>query len=287
MTTTTNVKAGSRSIQHNESLPLPANVKAGGIQFNHNQSSHVRTSWTAAARSIQHNQSLPLRSAVKSGGINMNLRVRADLKAGGLTLNHNQTFPVRTNVKAGGLSVNHTQSLRIRTHLKAGGFTINHNQAFLIRTLENTVELPASWRTHGAHECVRHGACPLGCVGAWVRVPQHPPVTIVGWLARMGRLLGPAPPFLTTRASYCTLANQNTSFAPSWMLRLPLALVMLPNDDVLNVADGLLKFVWLNRANVSNRNWNFSRSLIGKFLNNEKLTVSAPGPWSRLRPAFP
>ena len=66
------------------------------------------------------------------------------------------------------------------------------------------------------------------------------------------------------------------------MLRVPGAdvfrVVMLPNDDVLKVDDGLPKFVWLNSANVSKRNWNFSRSLIGKFLNSEKLTVSAPGP---------
>src|SRR5258708_683946 len=50
---------------------------------------------------------------------------------------------------------------------------------------------------------------------------------------------------------------QNCNLAPSWMLRVPGAVefkdVMLPNDDVLMVADGLPKFVWLNRANVSKR----------------------------------
>ena len=68
---------------------------------------------------------------------------------------------------------------------------------------------------------------------------------------------------------------------------MPLAPVMLPNDDVLIVADGLLKFAWLNSAKVSKRNWNFNRSLIGKFLKSEKFTVSAPGPCNRLRPALP
>ena len=56
---------------------------------------------------------------------------------------------------------------------------------------------------------------------------------------------------------------------------------MLPNDDVLIVDDGFPKFVRLNRPNVSKRNWNLSRSLIGKFLNTEKLTLCEPGPNSR------
>src|SRR5258708_31793144 len=71
------------------------------------------------------------------------------------------------------------------------------------------------------------------------------------------------------------------------MLRLPEAPVMLPNDDVLMVEDGLPKFVWLNKPNVSKRNWNLRRSLIGKFLNTEKFTAWELGPWSRLRPALP
>src|ERR1700722_4510155 len=71
------------------------------------------------------------------------------------------------------------------------------------------------------------------------------------------------------------------------MFRLPFALGMVPNAAVLMVDDGLAKFVWLNKANVSNRIWNFNLSLIGKFLNTEKLTVSAPGRWRMLRPAFP
>src|SRR5215471_13197842 len=73
----------------------------------------------------------------------------------------------------------------------------------------------------------------------------------------------------------CPECNQKNSFAPNWMLRLPLAAVMLPNDDVPNVVPvfapgpgapppGLAKLVWLKNANDSKRNWNFNRSLIGK-----------------------
>ena len=61
----------------------------------------------------------------------------------------------------------------------------------------------------------------------------------------------------------------------------------VPNADVLMVADGLPKLVWLNKPNDSKRNWNLNRSPIGKFLNNEKFTDWVPGPTSRLRPAFP
>jgi hypothetical protein len=57
------------------------------------------------------------------------------------------------------------------------------------------------------------------------------------------------PPLDITKA-----AGQNCSFAPSWIFRLPEALVIFPKDDVLMVADGLPKFVWLNRPNVSKRN---------------------------------
>ena len=53
---------------------------------------------------------------------------------------------------------------------------------------------------------------------------------------------------------------------------------MVPKDDVLMVALGLLKFVRLSRPNVSKRNWNLRRSLMGKFLNTETLAVCEPGP---------
>jgi len=39
---------------------------------------------------------------------------------------------LRTNVKAGGLSANHNQTgLRLKTRVKAGGLSANHNQVSL------------------------------------------------------------------------------------------------------------------------------------------------------------
>ena len=55
-------------------------------------------------------------------------------------------------------------------------------------------------------------------------------------------------------SSFTSAKHQNCSLAPNWMFRFPVALVMLPNDEVSSVADGLPKFVWLNSAKVSKRN---------------------------------
>jgi len=56
------------------------------------------------------------------------MRVRTNVKAGGISGNHNQSLlQVKTGVKAGG-SMNHNQSLlRVKTGVKAGG-SLNHNQ---------------------------------------------------------------------------------------------------------------------------------------------------------------
>ena len=36
---------------------------------------------------------------------------------------------IRTQLKAGGVNLNHNEALRVRTALKAGGFNLNHNEA--------------------------------------------------------------------------------------------------------------------------------------------------------------
>ncbi len=45
-----------------------------------------------------------------------NIRIKTNVKAGGLTFNHNQattkSIQVKTNVKAGGLTFNHNQTAR-------------------------------------------------------------------------------------------------------------------------------------------------------------------------------
>ncbi|HEX5735524.1 MAG TPA: hypothetical protein VF131_22045 [Blastocatellia bacterium] len=51
------------------------------------------------------------------------MKVKSNVKAGGLNLNHNQTI----NRKNGGL--------RVKSNVKAGGFRLNHNQT-LIRQVE-------------------------------------------------------------------------------------------------------------------------------------------------------
>jgi hypothetical protein len=56
------------------------------------------------------------------------LKVKSNIKAGGLSVNHNQTTPrglkVKSGVKAGGLSSNHNQTaargLRVKSNIKAG-----------------------------------------------------------------------------------------------------------------------------------------------------------------------
>jgi len=37
---------------------------------------------------------------------------------------------IKTNVKAGGLSVNHNETLVVRSAVKAGALTVNHNESF-------------------------------------------------------------------------------------------------------------------------------------------------------------
>ena len=70
---------------------------------------------------------------------NRGLKVKTNVKAGGLTSNHNQTvarcLKVKTNVKAGGIIIqdrsgnNHNQTLarglKVKTNVKAGGVIIN------------------------------------------------------------------------------------------------------------------------------------------------------------------
>lgn len=50
------------------------------------------------------------------------LKVRTDVKAGGRTINHNQTL-VRAVVQH--------RALKVKTHVKAGGRILNHNETFI------------------------------------------------------------------------------------------------------------------------------------------------------------
>ena len=88
---------------------------------------------------------MTIRTNLKAGGLSRNhnetlrggLTLRTGVKAGGMSRNHNETMngglTLRTNVKAGGLTRNHNETLRgglkLRTNVKAGGLSRNHNEA--------------------------------------------------------------------------------------------------------------------------------------------------------------
>lgn len=56
------------------------------------------------------------------------MRIRTQLKAGKIILNHSEALRVRTTVKAGGWLSNHSEALRVRTTVKAGGW-FNHSES--------------------------------------------------------------------------------------------------------------------------------------------------------------
>ena len=57
------------------------------------------------------------------------MTIRTNLKAGGVSINHNEALQVRSAIKAGGRRLNHNEALQVRTSLKAGGRLANHNEA--------------------------------------------------------------------------------------------------------------------------------------------------------------
>ena len=100
MTIKTNIKAGYRADQHNQTsgLKLSTGVKASGLSWNHNQSGVlVKSSLKAGLRNMQHNQTsgLKLSTGVKAGGLSWNhsqsgVAVKSTLEAGISDMQHNQ-----------------------------------------------------------------------------------------------------------------------------------------------------------------------------------------------------
>src|SRR5262249_4219676 len=80
----------------------------------------------------------PTREFMNNNHSKQGLKVKSNVKAGGLTVNHNQTMglKVKSGVKAGDIPVtgNHSQTiargLKIKSNVKAGEIPIsnNHNQ---------------------------------------------------------------------------------------------------------------------------------------------------------------
>ena len=62
------------------------------------------------------------------------MTIRTQLKAGGISINHNEALQVRSAIKAGGRDINHNEALQVRTWLKAGSMPHNHNEALQVGT---------------------------------------------------------------------------------------------------------------------------------------------------------
>ena len=77
----------------------------------------IRTQLTAGGVSLNHNEALRVRSAVKAGDGDR------------LASNHSEALQVRSALKAGRLSSNHSEILQVRSALKVGRLVGNHNEA--------------------------------------------------------------------------------------------------------------------------------------------------------------
>src|SRR6266545_1083724 len=62
------------------------------------------------------------------------MKIRTNVKAGGIWENHNEAQRVRSALKSGA-TLNHNEALRVRSALKSGGINLsNHNEAVRVRT---------------------------------------------------------------------------------------------------------------------------------------------------------
>jgi hypothetical protein len=62
----------------------------------------------------------------------MHMKVKTQVKAGGVRYNHNQTLVRdRTRGAAGARPQGQRQGLKVKTQVKAGGFSTNHNQTLV------------------------------------------------------------------------------------------------------------------------------------------------------------
>jgi hypothetical protein len=117
------------------------------------------------------NKSMKIKTNVKAGGINMqhnqtmarSLKVKTNVKAGRIIGNHDQTvargLKVKTGVKAGGIQMQHNQTmargLKVKTGVKAGGMNLQHNQTVArglkVKTgIKAGAATPSQWPSEGS-----------------------------------------------------------------------------------------------------------------------------------------
>lgn len=74
MTIRTQLKAGGRKFNHNETLKVRTALKAGGRDIQHNEALKVRSTLKAGGRDLQHNEAL--RRADKRPAASMRKQIR-------------------------------------------------------------------------------------------------------------------------------------------------------------------------------------------------------------------
>src|SRR5689334_7382124 len=75
-------------------------------------------------------------AAAHAANKEMAMKIRTQLKSGGLASNnHNEALKVRSTIK-GGAMPNHNEALRVRSTVKAAraGESLNHNEALKVRS---------------------------------------------------------------------------------------------------------------------------------------------------------
>ena len=127
---------------------------------------------------------MTIRTQMKAGGVSINhndaLRIRSSVKAGGHNLNHNDALRVASALKAGGISINHNEPLRVRSAVRAGKMSANHNDALVLGTGDLS-ELALGWATYGVGDHMSH-------YNVNASVPKTLIQYLVRWVAATGTL---------------------------------------------------------------------------------------------------
>ncbi len=162
----TTIKAGGATLNHNETLrkgvKVKTQVKAGGISLNHNetlaQTKDVKAKSDGGAitfAEIIGHRNYPLYPKTAGQG----LKVKTQVKAGRVVLNHNETLVKGLKVKIDWTAINPTEiighrgyplypkteqkGLKVKTQVKAGGASFNHNETLVRKGLKVKTSIKA------------------------------------------------------------------------------------------------------------------------------------------------